>query len=74
MRRQKKLDNKTLEKARKEKERIFFLQEKIRKAQKEIDDIKESNNWMAYLDKGFCDDATEEQQIEFFNDLIYKIR
>ena len=67
MRRQKELNEKTLEKARKEKERVLLLQEKIRKAQEEIEEIKESNSWMRYLGSDFCKNSTEEQQIEFFN-------
>ena len=73
MRRQKELNEKTLEKARKEKERVLFLQEKIRKAQEEIEAIRESNNWMHYLGEGFCDNSTEDQRIEFFND-FYEIK
>ena len=73
MRRQKELNEKTLEKARKEKERVLFLQEKIRKAQEEIKSIRDSNNWMHYLGEGFYDNSTEEQQIEFFNN-FYEIK
>ena len=68
MKRQKELNEKTLEKARKEKERVLFLQEKIRKAQEEIENIRESNNWMYYLCTDFDKNATEEQKIEFCNE------
>lgn len=68
MKRQKELNEKTLEKARKEKERVLFLQEKIRKAQKEIETIRESNEWMNYLNHNFDENATEEQKIEFYNE------
>ena len=68
MKRQKELNEKTLEKARKEKERVLFLQEKIRKAQEEIENIRESNNWMYYLCNDFDKNATEEQKIEFYNE------
>lgn len=65
MKRQKELNEKTLEKARKEKERVLFLQEKIRKAEEEIAKIKESNNWVHYTGKDFCKNSTEKQEIEF---------
>ena len=39
MRRQKELNEKTLERARKEKERVLFLRKRIRKAQEEIEAI-----------------------------------
>ena len=73
MKRQKELNEKTLERARKEKERVMFLQERIRKAQEEIESIRESNNWMHYLGSEFCANSTEEQQIEFFNN-FYEIK
>lgn len=73
MKRQKELNEKTLERARKEKQRVLFLQERIRKAQEEIESIRESNNWMHYLNSSFCDNSTEEQQIEFFNN-FYEIK
>ncbi len=67
MKRQKELNEKTLEKARKEKERVLFLKEKIRKAQEEIEAIKSANRWMHYLSNDFDKNATEEQKIEFYN-------
>lgn len=66
MKRQKELNEKTLEKARKEKERVLFLQEKIRKLQKELDSIEKSNEWMHYLSKDFWENSTEEQEFEFY--------
>lgn len=67
MRKQGKLNEKTLEKARKEKERVLMLQERIKKAEEEIAKIREQNRWMAYLDSDFDEDSTEEQRIEFYN-------
>lgn len=68
MKRQKQLNEKTLEKARKEKEKVLKLLNQIDKANKQIKEIRDSNRWMAYLDKDFDKNATEEQIIEFFND------
>lgn len=68
MKRQKELTDKVIEKARKEKERVLFLQEKIRKAQEEIDAIKESNKWMNNLGESFSKNATIDQQIDFYNE------
>ena len=67
MKKQNKLNEVTLDKARKEKEKMLKLIEKVNKANKEINKIKEENRWMAYLPSDFCDEATENQQIEFFN-------
>ena len=74
MKRQKYLNDATIEKASKESEKIKKLEEKIQKSQMEINKIKHENSWMRYLDSNFCDNATEDQQIEFFNKLtnIYK--
>lgn len=70
MKRQKELNEKTLQKARKEKERVLMLQERIRKAQEEIESIRESNRWMYYLNADFDKNATKEQQIEFCNEFM----
>lgn len=67
MRRQKELNEQTLEKARKEKERVLFLQAKIKKAEQEIERIRDENRWMRYLTDDFDKNATEEQKVEFFN-------
>lgn len=66
MKRQKELNEKTLDKARKEKERVLFLQEKIRKAQKELYSIEKSNRWMHSLGEDFWKNSTEEQEFEFY--------
>ena len=68
MRRQKELNEKTLEKARKEKYRVLYLKEKIKKYQEEIEKIKDDNRWMHYLSSDFDKNATEEQRIEFYNE------
>ena len=68
MKRQKQLNERTLELARKEKDRVLMLQEKIRKANEEIQSIKESNQWMYYLGEDFDENATDEQKIEFYNE------
>ena len=68
MRRQKELNEKTLEKARKEKDRVLYLKEKIKKYSEEIEKIKADNRWMHYLSSDFDKNATEEQRIEFYNE------
>ena len=68
MKRQKQLNERTLELARKEKDRVLMLQEKIRKANEEIQSIKESNEWMYYLGEDFDKNATDEQKTEFYNE------
>lgn len=68
MRRQKELNKKTLEKARKEKDRVLYLEGKIKKYQEEIEKIKGDNRWMNYLSSDFDKNATEEQRIEFYNE------
>ena len=61
MKRQEKLNAKTLEMARKEREKVLKLQARIEKIQTE-------NRWMANLSKEFFDESTVEQQIEFFDE------
>lgn len=68
MKRQNELNEKTLEMAKKEKEKVEKLLDKINKAQREIERIREENRWMAYLGESFDTNATEEQQIEFYNE------
>ena len=70
MKRQNELNEKTLEKARKEEERIKKLYKNIQKAKFEIEKIKEQNCWIHSLNNDFDKDATTEQINEFFNELI----
>lgn len=67
MKRQEKLNTQTLEMARKERDKVLKLQQQIDKANKEINRIIEENRWMSYVGSDFCEESTEEQEIDFFN-------
>ena len=47
MRKQKELNDRTLEMMRKDKEKVLKLKEKIDKAYSEIKEIKEANEWIS---------------------------
>lgn len=74
MKRQAKLNEKTIEKAIKEMEEIQKTMDKIRKLQHQLGAISEENQWIHYLGKDFTDGATEEQLIKFveFADMVRK--
>ena len=57
---------------RREVEKIEKLQKKIKDAEKALYDIDKKNNWVRYIGKGFCDEATDAECIEF-NELTNKI-
>ena len=67
MKRQSELNEKTIEMARKEQLKVEKLIEKINKAKIEIEKIKRENRWLSYLGGDFDKNATEEQQIDFYN-------
>ena len=71
MRKQNELNDKTLEKMRKDKEKVLKLKEKIDKAYAEIKEIKEANGWISSVSDEFDKNATDEQKDEFYRE-FYK--
>ena len=71
MRKQKELNDKTLEMMRKDKEKVLKLKEKIDKAYAEIKEIKEANEWISIVSDEFDKNATDEQKDEFYRE-FYK--
>ena len=71
MRKQKELNDRTLEMMRKDKEKVLKLKEKINKAYAEIKEIKEANEWISSVSDEFDKDATDEQKDEFYRE-FYK--
>lgn len=71
MKRPKELNEKTLEKMRKDKEKVLKLREKIDKAYAEIKEIKEANGWISRVSDEFDKNATDEQKDEFYRE-FYK--
>ena len=71
MRKQKELNEKTLEMMRKDTEKVLKLKEKIDKAYAEIKEIKESNEWISSVSDEFDKNATDEQRNEFYRE-FYK--
>ena len=71
MKRPKELNEKTLEKMRKDKEKVLKLKEKIDKAYAEMKEIKESNEWISSVSDEFDKNATDEQRNEFYRE-FYK--
>lgn len=66
MKRQSKLNERTLEMARKENEKMMKLLATIEKAEAKVEEMKRENRWMSYLGDSFYQDATDDQEIEFF--------
>ena len=71
MRKQKELNDRTLEMMRKDKEKVLKLKEKIDKAYAEIKEIKEANEWISSVSDEFDKNATDEQKNEFYRE-FYK--
>ena len=71
MRKQKELNDKTLEMMRKDKEKVLKLKEKIDKAYAEIKELKEANEWISSVSDEFDKNATDEQRDEFYRE-FYK--
>ena len=71
MRKQKELNDKTLEMMRKDKEKVLKLKQKIDKAYAEIKEIKEANEWISIVSDEFDKNATDEQKDEFYRE-FYK--
>ena len=71
MRKQKELNDRTLEMMRKDKEKVLKLKEKIDKAYAEIKEIKEANEWISSVSDEFDKNATDEQRDEFYRE-FYK--
>ena len=71
MRKQKELNDRTLEMMRKDKEKVLKLKEKIDKAYSEIKEIKEANEWISSVSDEFDKNATDEQKGEFYRE-FYK--
>ena len=67
----KELNEKMLEKMRKDKEKVLKLREKIDKAYAEIEKIKDKYEWTRYLGNNFDESATDEQKDEFYRE-FYK--
>ena len=71
MRKQKELNDKTLEMMRKDKEKVLKLKDKIDKAYAEIKELKEANEWISSVSDEFDKNATDEQKDEFYRE-FYK--
>lgn len=65
MKRQRELNETTIEKAKKEYEKIMKLHETIKKAEESIDNIKRKNAWMRYTNEEFTKNTSEEMELEF---------
>ena len=59
------IDSKTFQKAIKDAEKVNKIKSQIEKLHRQLEEIKEENNWMNYLGSNACKGLTQDERYEF---------